>query len=65
MDVTERFYDIDDCSEIFMPAWLASLLPEGKRKRARKFVMAPSEVMTILILFHSSHYRDFKNSYLG
>ncbi|EQC00108.1 transposase IS982 [Photorhabdus temperata subsp. temperata M1021] len=26
--------------------------------------MYPSEIMTILILFHLSHYRDFKNFYL-
>ncbi|OKO96963.1 transposase [Xenorhabdus eapokensis] len=26
--------------------------------------MYPSEIMTILILFHMSHYRDFKNFYL-
>jgi len=65
MDITERFCDIDDFCEVFMPAWLASLLPEGKKKRAKKFVMAPSEVMIILILFHNSHYRNFKNYYLG
>lgn len=27
--------------------------------------MHPSEIMTILIAFHMSNYRDFKNFYLG
>jgi hypothetical protein len=62
MNVTEIFCDVDDFCLVFLPSWLKSLLPEEKPKRA--FVMSPSEVMTILILFHSSHYRDFKNYYL-
>ncbi len=27
--------------------------------------MSNSEIMTIIISFHQSHYRDFKNYYLG
>ena len=34
-----------------------------KRRRAKR--MTPAEIMTILICFHQSHYRDFKNYYLG
>ena len=48
---------------LFLPSWEKSLLPEEKPKRKRSFVMSASEVMTILILFHSSHYRNFKNYY--
>ncbi len=27
--------------------------------------MSPAEIMTVIILFHRSNYRDFKNFYLG
>ncbi|MGL4824728.1 MAG: hypothetical protein ACRC4G_00815 [Alphaproteobacteria bacterium] len=36
--------------------------PDKKRKRAS--TMTLSEVMTILVLFHLSHYRTFKDFYL-
>ena len=64
MDVTERFCDIDNFCEVFIPALQHGLLVEGKGKRKRKYVMHPSEVMSLLILFHCSHYRNFKNYYL-
>ncbi|EKR65095.1 hypothetical protein LEP1GSC036_0393 [Leptospira weilii str. 2006001853] len=34
------------------------------RKRNRKFQLSLSEVATIAIYFHLSHYREFKNFYL-
>ncbi len=37
--------------------------PEERRKRNRKFTVSPAEVMTLLILFHRSGYRDFKHFY--
>ena len=37
---------------------------KGKKTRKRKFSMSLSEVMTIMVLFHLSHYRDFKTFYL-
>jgi hypothetical protein len=40
------------------------MLPEEKsRTRNRKFTMSPAEVMTLLILFHRSAYRNFKHFY--
>jgi hypothetical protein len=40
------------------------MLPEEKsRTRNRKFTMSPAEVMTLLILFHRSAYRNFKRFY--
>ncbi len=36
----------------------------GKGKRGRKASLCGSEVMTILIHFHQSHYRDFKAYYI-
>ena len=35
-----------------------------KKRRNRKFTMSGSEVMTILILFHFSSFRDLKHFYL-
>ena len=37
------------------------LLESGEIKRRRASPLPPAEVMTIIILFHLSHYRDFKN----
>ena len=38
--------------------------PKKKKRRNRKFTMSGSEVMTILILFHFSFFRDLKHFYL-
>lgn len=65
MTITEIFCDVDDFCKIFIPAWLGSLSPEHKPRKARPFSMSPSEVMTILILFHQSSYRDFKHYYVN
>ncbi len=48
-----------------MPQWEAQLLADGTRKRNREGRMAMSEIMTIIIGFHSSNQRDFKNYYTG
>ena len=37
----------------------------GKRHRNRPSRMSDSEIMTILILFHTHHFRDLKSFYLG
>ena len=37
----------------------------SKRHRKRKGQMSDSEIMTILVLFHTSHFRDLKTFYLG
>lgn len=56
---------MDDFCIAFIPSWQKSLLPEeqAKRKRQRQFTMSPSEVMTLLIMFHHSNYRTFKHYY--
>ncbi|MEX0447555.1 IS982 family transposase [Xenorhabdus sp. SGI246] len=50
---------------LFIPQWEQFCLNNGDRLRRRQGHMYPSEIMTILILFHRSHYRDFKNFYLA
>lgn len=62
MSVLELFCDVDDFMLVFAPQWKASQLETG-RKRLRMSQLWPSEVMTILINFHQSHYRTFKAYY--
>ncbi len=63
--IDELYCNIDDFNKIFYAEWEKTLLESGEKKRRRKGVMSPSELMTILIYFHQSHYKDFKNYYLG
>ncbi len=57
MDILTLFFEIDEFCRLFEPAWKQHLLsnPVNPRNRARRLSM--SEVMTILVLFHSSGYR--------
>ena len=59
------FCYVDDFCDKFMPAFEQQLITDGLRKRRRRSRMAMSERMTIVIAFHPSNYRDFKNVYLG
>lgn len=63
--LTDIFCDVDDFCKVFMPEWEAQLLADGTRKRNRQCRMSMSEMMTIIIAFHSSNQRDFKNYYIG
>lgn len=62
MSLLELFCDVDDFWLRFAPQWRASQLVAGKQ-RERAGQLCPSEVMTILIHFHQSHYRTFKAYY--
>ena len=55
------FCEIDDFCKWFEPLYLRPLLKSGERHRARQGHLALSEIMTIIVYFHSSHYRDFKH----
>jgi hypothetical protein len=63
MDILALFCDIDDFCLLFEPLWNQRLL--GTRQRHRAKTLCLSEVMTIVVLFHASHYRDFKSYYTG
>ena len=57
------FCTVDDfCKEILPKLESKSLLISTK-KRKKKSRLSYSEIMTLLICFHSSRYRDFKNYY--
>ena len=59
----ELFCDVDDFCQAFLPGWNRQLLISGQKQRQRARSLTMSEVMTILIAFHQSHYRDFKAYY--
>ena len=57
------FSDIDDFCNMFEPQFNQLLLASGSRKRPKESSLCLSEVMTILVHFHSSQYRTFKDYY--
>lgn len=63
MSVLELFCAVDDFCQAFEPVWHKHCLTSGTPQRNRARTMALSEIMTILILFHQSHYRTFKAFY--
>lgn len=60
----ELFCAVDDFCQAFEPRWQQQLLHDGLRRRSRTRQLCLSEIMTILIAFHQSHYRNFKAFYV-
>ena len=54
---------VDDFCQVFLPFWERKLLQDGSKKRRRAGQLSVSEIMTIIIHFHQSHYRNFKAYY--
>jgi|TARA_Y100000310_G_C20497732_1_gene722380 hypothetical protein len=63
MSLLELFCHVDDFYQSFQPYWHRHLLKVGHVRRRRFSRLSPSEIMTILIYFHQSHYRNFKAFY--
>jgi len=59
----ELFVNADDFCQVFLPFWEQKLMQDGSKKRRRAGQLSVSEIMTIIIHFHQSHYRDFKTYY--
>jgi hypothetical protein len=59
----ELFVHVDDFCQAFLPNLEQHLLSSRAVKRQRARSLSVSEVMTILIPFHQSHYRNFKAYY--
>ena len=53
----------DDFCQAFVPGWQQRLLTYGFLRHVRQRRLCLSEIMTIGIAFHTSHYRDFKAFY--
>lgn len=58
---------VDDFCEEFEPEWQHVLLecvtPKGDKRRKCSPRLAKSEIMTLVIHFHYSHFRTFKHYY--
>ncbi len=59
--LVDLFCHVDDFCKAFLPHWQKLQLESGEKKRNRKGRMSESEIMTIIVAFHMSHQRDFKN----
>lgn len=64
MEIVALFCDIDDFCLQFEPLWHQRLLSDGSRHRWHEQRLCLSEVMTIVVSFHQSGYRTFKDYYL-
>lgn len=64
MEIIALFCDVDDFCLRFEPLWQHRRLSAGSRQRWRETRLCLSEVMTIVIHFHQSGYRTFKDYYL-
>lgn len=63
MSLLELFCRVDDFCQVFTPKWQQMLLGQGLRQRRREPKLSLSEQMTIIIHFHQSGYRTFKDYY--
>jgi hypothetical protein len=64
-NLVELYCDVDDFCKVFIPQWQKQLLEDGGRQSHKDSRMSISEMMTVVIGFHMSHHRNFKNYYLG
>ena len=65
-NLVEIFCLFDEFCKIFEPELKKHLVDvPGKKRRNRKNRMSDAEIMTILVLFHTSRHRDLKAFYLG
>lgn len=65
MDILTVFCEIDDFCQVFEPRFNQMLIGDGTRQRNKPGAMTLSEVMTILVLFHLSGFRNLKTFYTG
>lgn len=61
--IVEIFCDIDDFCKHWLEETHGKVLLNPLRKRRRQYRLSMSEVMAIMVLFHLSHYRTFKDYY--
>jgi hypothetical protein len=65
--ITEIYYIIDEFCKEFESANKGHILSEkaSKNQRNRKFTLADSEVIVILVLFHLGQFRNLKHFYIN
>ena len=62
-DLVELYISVDDFWKSFKTEWDKHLLESNKLKRGPEPELSIPEMMTISILFHQSHFRNFKHFY--
>lgn len=65
MCLVTQFCKIDDFCIDFEPKWNARLISYGAKSRNRECSMPFSERMMVVIMFHQSGYRTFKEFYIS
>jgi hypothetical protein len=63
MSLLELYCHVDEFWQVFQPYWEQQMLSSGAIQRRRSGNLSASEIMTIMIHFHQSRYRDFKGYY--
>ena len=63
MSLLKLFCAVDDFRQAFQPHWHRVTLERNGGRKVRATQLSPSEIMTVLIHFHQSHYRSFKAHY--
>jgi IS5 family transposase len=63
LSLEDLFCAVDDFCQNFEPEWERQLLGNGLLGRKRSRGLCLSEIMTIMISFHQSSYRNFKAYY--
>jgi IS5 family transposase len=63
MDIVTVFCEIDDFYKVFEKVWKSRMM-SGKRVRNRRGRLSMAEVMTILVMYHESGYKNLKSFYL-
>lgn len=65
--LTEIYSAVDDFYQQYEKTLMTALLPKtvSSKKTIKKSAMHPSEIMTIMIFFHLSQFRNFKSYYLN
>ena len=64
MELEAIFWEIDDFCRSFEPMFQTHLVPSQVKKRIRPSKLCLSEILTIVVNFHQSSYRNFKHYYL-
>src|SRR3954454_18926144 len=64
--IVEVFCEVDDFCQAFLPQWEASLLGAGgTAPRGPEPGLSPSEIITLLLVHHSSGFKHLKSFYHG
>lgn len=64
MNLLELYCHVDEFVKAFLPEWNRHLLENGAKTRNRQSRLSPSEIITLLIHFQQSQYRNFKSFYI-